>query len=124
MRKLNPAQRAKQLKKEKQKGHKHMTGKLALDQRAAKAYASPPDLLRRRAHPLTLRGARRHERSMKEKNKENHAKQLAQSKSRKEELKKQSEAAAEDAQFQRDMARAVAASNETKKTDRKDPRFF
>lgn len=50
--------------------------------------------------------------------------QLAQSKSRKEELKKQSEAAAEDAQFQRDMARAVAASNETKKTDRKDPRFF
>ena len=41
MRKLNPAQRAKQLKKEKQKGHKHMTGKLALDQRAAKAYGTP-----------------------------------------------------------------------------------
>jgi len=50
---------------------------------------------------------------MKEKNKENHAKQLAQSKSRKEELKKQSEADAEEAQYQRDMARAMAASNET-----------
>ena len=63
---------------------------------------------------------------MKEKNKENHAKQLAQSKSRKEELKKQSEAAAEDAQFERDMARAMAASNETKKTedDWKDPSRF
>ena len=42
MHKLNPAQRAKQLKKEKQKGHKHMTGKLALDQRAAKAYGTLP----------------------------------------------------------------------------------
>ena len=124
MRKLNPAQRAKQLKKEKQKGHKHMTGKLALDQHAAKAYGTLPPPSPTGAQRLTLRGARRHERSMKEKNKENRAKQLAQSKSRKEELKKQSEAAAEDAQFQRDMARAVAASNETKKTDRKDPRFF
>ena len=54
---------------------------------------------------------------MKEKNKENHAKQLAQSKSRKEELKKQSEADAEEAQYQRDMARAMAASNETRKTE-------
>ena len=117
MRKLNPAQRAKQLKKEKQKGHKHMTGKLALDQRAAKAYGTlPPTLSDSRGRVrLTLRGARRHERSMKEKNKENHAKQLAQSKSRKEELKKQSEADAEEAQYQRDMARAMAASNETRK---------
>ena len=51
--------------------------------------------------------------------------QLAQSKSRKEELKKQSEADAEEAQYQRDMARAMAASNETKKTedDREDTCF-
>ena len=63
---------------------------------------------------------------MKEKNKENHAKQLAQSKSRKEQLKKQSEAAAEEAEFQKNIARAMAASNETRKTeDRwKDPSSF
>ena len=77
----------------------------------------PPTLSDRRSVRLTLRGAHRHERSMKEKNKENHAKQLAQSKSRKEELKKQSEADAEEAQYQRDMARAMAASNETRKTE-------